>query len=120
MVVRINGLFVSSVVLALASIGCGDDRSSEATSETTSDTSSESADQAGDGDGDPSTGDGDGDGIKFDMAMLPDSGGGSCQGMGGDDVEFSYIWVANSAEGTLSKINTQTLEEEGRYITRPD
>ena len=117
---RINGLFVSSVVLALASIGCGDDRSSEATSETTSDTSSESADQAGDGDGDPSTGDGDGDGIKFDMAMLPDSGGGSCQGMGGDDVEFSYIWVANSAEGTLSKINTQTLEEEGRYITRPD
>ena len=38
--------------------------------------------------------------------------------MGG--VEFSYIWVANSAQGTISKINTQTLVEEGRYIVRPD
>ena len=86
----------------------------------------------GDGDGDPATatdsnsGDGDGDGdatttgTKFDMAPVPDSGGMGCAGMGGDDVEFSYIWVANSAQGTLSKINTQTLEEEARYITRPD
>ena len=74
----------------------------------------------GDGDGDP-TGDGDGDsGTKFDMAEIPDSGAPPCgEGMGGD-IEFSYIWVANSAQGTLSKINTQTLEEEARYITRPD
>jgi DNA-binding beta-propeller fold protein YncE len=76
---------------------------------------------SGDGDGDP-TGDGDGDPIKFDMAPLPDGGEQGCMGMGmgGEDVEFSYIWVSNSAEGTLTKLNTQTLEEEGRYITRPD
>ncbi len=36
----------------------------------------------------------------------------------GDD--FSYIWVSNSPEGTLSKINTRTLAEEARYQTRPD
>ncbi len=33
---------------------------------------------------------------------------------------WSYIWVANSFDGTVSKINTDTLVEEGRYITRPD
>ncbi len=31
-----------------------------------------------------------------------------------------YIWVANSSEGTISKINTQTMVEEGRYLTRED
>lgn len=33
---------------------------------------------------------------------------------------YSYIWVANSTQGTISKINTRTLKEEGRYQTRPD
>ena len=55
---------------------------------------------------------------KFDVGELPDAGRG-CGG-GGGDVEFSYIWVANSAQGTISKINTQSLLEEGRYIVRPD
>ena len=31
---------------------------------------------------------------------------------------FSYIWIANSTQGTVSKINTRTLVEEGRYLTR--
>lgn len=34
--------------------------------------------------------------------------------------ELNYIWIANSSEGTVSKIDTRTLVEEGRYITRPD
>ncbi len=34
--------------------------------------------------------------------------------------DFSYLWVSNSPEGTLSKLNTRTLVEEGRYLTRPD
>lgn len=34
--------------------------------------------------------------------------------------DYSYLWVANSAEGTISKINTETLLEEGRYLARPD
>jgi hypothetical protein len=79
---------------------------------------------SGDGDGDGEPGDGDGDtgsegGIKFDLNPLGDAGGAACGGMGGDP-EFSYIWVANSGEGTISKVNTQTLLEEGRYRTRAD
>jgi DNA-binding beta-propeller fold protein YncE len=47
-------------------------------------------------------------------------------GVGDTDVsdgcgcEYQYIWIANADQGTVSKINTRTLEEEGRYITRPD
>jgi len=49
-----------------------------------------------------------------------DVGAGDCGGKGGGAPEFSYIWVANSSQGTISKINTQTMLEEGRYIVRPD
>ncbi len=55
---------------------------------------------------------------KFDVGA-PDGGlacGGAGLGVGGQD--FSYIWIANSPEGTISKINTETLVEEGRYVTR--
>lgn len=45
------------------------------------------------------------------------SPGGGFDGCG---CELAYIWVANSAEGTVSKINTNTMVEEGRYLTRPD
>jgi len=35
---------------------------------------------------------------------------------GGDGGEvLSYIWIANDTQGTVSKINTQTAIEEGRY-----
>lgn len=30
-------------------------------------------------------------------------------------VEFSYIWIANSTQGTVSKIDTQSATEVGRY-----
>jgi len=33
--------------------------------------------------------------------------------------EKSYIWIANSAEGTLSKLCTINGEEMGRYVTSP-
>ena len=48
--------------------------------------------------------------------------GGDCdsEGMGNGDFEFSYIWIANSTEGTVSKVNTFTAVEEGRYRTGPD
>jgi hypothetical protein len=68
----------------------------------------------------PTTDEGDDSGVKFDLGGLPDAGLGECStGGGGDDV-LSYIWVANSSEGTISKIDTKTMIEEGRYITRPD
>ncbi len=33
---------------------------------------------------------------------------------------WSYVWIANSTEHTISKIDTRTMEEVGRYRTRPD
>jgi hypothetical protein len=76
------------------------------------------------------TSDDDGEGgpppIKLDVLGVPDvPGQGDCEGSGGGkggggEPDFSYIWIANSSQGTVSKINTQTMEEEGRYIVRPD
>ncbi|HEY8376749.1 MAG TPA: lyase [Nannocystis sp.] len=31
--------------------------------------------------------------------------------------DFSYLWVANTDQGSISKINTATLIEEGRYFS---
>jgi hypothetical protein len=38
---------------------------------------------------------------------------------GETSVRNYVIWIANSAEGTVTKINTRTREEEGRYDTGP-
>jgi len=76
----------------------------------------------GSGGGDDGGGGGDdGGGIpKFDLGEIPDMGGDDCGGGGDDgDAEFTYIWIANSSEGTVSKINTRTGIEEGRYYTHP-
>ena len=49
---------------------------------------------------------------------MPADLGDPCGGPGEPDV--SYIWIANSQQGTISKIDTQTMQEKGRYIVRPD
>ena len=77
------------------------------------------------GDGDPSTGDGDpstgdGDPVKFDLNPITDGGAQGCGGGMGNMPEFSYIYISNTAQGTLTKLNTQTMIEEGRYVTRPN
>ncbi|MCA9706730.1 MAG: hypothetical protein KDK70_12840 [Myxococcales bacterium] len=55
---------------------------------------------------------------KFDTNTMPDGGmNGGCEC--GGDLRWSYIWVANSNESTVSKIDTLTLVEEGRYQTEP-
>ena len=56
---------------------------------------------------------------KFDLGGVPDTGFMNCQG-GNGDPEFSYLWAANSDQGTISKIDTNTVTELGRYIVRPD
>jgi DNA-binding beta-propeller fold protein YncE len=53
---------------------------------------------------------------KFDLSALPDAGN-DCQL---STTALSYIWVANSTQGTISKINTTSMIEEGRYRVRPD
>ncbi len=69
----------------------------------------------------------DGGGVKFDVG---DDGTGGTTGEsegGGDDAcgcnsqsRHNYIWISNSDQSTVSKINTATVVEEGRYLTRPD
>lgn len=58
---------------------------------------------------------------KYDIGGIPDAPLTSCGGTlgGGGDPLFSYIWISNSGEGTVSKIDTITLEEVGRYRTHP-
>ncbi len=48
-----------------------------------------------------------------------DSTGEPCSGNGGV-FDFSYLWVANTSQGSISKINTTTLMEEGRYYADPN
>ena len=56
------------------------------------------------------------EGIKFDIPASPDGQ----PGCGGEQEQaFSYIWIANSSQGTVSKIDTKTGVEEGRYRTAP-
>ncbi len=35
----------------------------------------------------------------------------------GENIRLTFLYVANSDEGTVSKINTETGREEGRYIS---
>jgi DNA-binding beta-propeller fold protein YncE len=76
--------------------------------------------------GEPSTTEAvDDTGEKLDVLAGGDGGpgnGGDCPGGGGGmdgDVEFSLIWIANSPAGHVSKIDTQTGIELGRYYTGP-
>jgi streptogramin lyase len=56
--------------------------------------------------------------VSFDVGVIPDAGNTCGRGKGGD-LDFSYIWVANSSQNAVSKINTQTMIEEGRYLVHP-
>jgi len=85
----------------------------------------DSADSNGDGDTSNGDGDGDGDtgpgGPKWDLGAVPDGGLPPCGVGGGEgEPEFSFLWAANSSQGTISKIDTVTVTEVGRYQVRPD
>jgi sugar lactone lactonase YvrE len=46
-----------------------------------------------------------------------DSAGNLILQEGAEQVQLTFLYVANSGEGTVSKINTETGKEEGRYIS---
>jgi streptogramin lyase len=117
-------VFVSLAVLGVLTAGCGDSGTSTETglgisvgidSGIDTNETGETADSA---DTDAETG------PKFDMSMADamgnagdcGSGGGGGNGDGG---MYSYIWISNSPEGTVSKINTKTTIEEARYLVGP-
>lgn len=64
--------------------------------------------------GDTSTGAGTTTGTTTDTTGSP-----GCEVKCGES-DWSYVWIANSGEHTVSKIDTRTMTELGRYFTRPD
>ncbi len=40
-----------------------------------------------------------------------------CLTLGGRVISLHVVWIANTAQGTVSKIDTRTQEEEARYLT---
>jgi len=59
---------------------------------------------------------------KFDVGTgNATESGGDCMSGGGmmGENTFSIIWIANTPEGTVSKIDTKTGTELGRYYTGP-
>ncbi len=93
-------------------VGAGGGTAGEGGDVATAGEDNDDADGSGGDNGDP-----DGGGIpKFDVAG--DEGEAGCGGGNGTGQDFSFIWIANSPENTISKINTVTLIEEGRYVTR--
>jgi streptogramin lyase len=124
------------IAVTLLALGCSEKDTSRDSGGGSSGGIGDGAGDDGDGggggdDGDGGTGGGGGDddggddggggGIpKFDLGEMPDVGeGDGCGDGGGGDYEFSYIWIANSMEGTVSKINTRTGVEEARYVSGP-
>ena len=98
----------------------GDDDSGSASASTSATGSGDASATAATQDGTVAdeTADDDADeGPIFDVGAIGDTPEESCE-CGFDD--WSYLFVSNSTEATLSKINTRTLTEEGRYRTRPD
>jgi hypothetical protein len=128
--VRSIGAGVCALGLVLHAAGCNDGGGSGAFDSNSaggssgngsvSDSTAASASGGSDSDTDPATSGGstgeddtDSGGIKLDVGAP----GGGFDGCG---CELSYIWIANAEQGTVSKIHTRTLEEEGRYYTRAD
>jgi hypothetical protein len=59
--------------------------------------------------------------VVFDVGVLPDLPPVVCDGNGDGNVDIpdlSYIWISNSSQGTVSKIDTQSIVEEARYYAK--
>jgi hypothetical protein len=123
-----SGLVIAAGVLAL---GCGNDggRDDSDDSQGGGLVTLDGGSTAGEGSGGSGQVEGSADGEeKLDVAAnsdLPsgcagDSAGGGGGGMGGEgDLELSYIWISNTAQQTISKIDTVTMVEHGRYAAKP-
>jgi hypothetical protein len=103
----------TSAASGISSASASDSGDDSATGPTEGGTTAASADSADD-DGPADTGS-----VVFDVGS-PDGGANCGDGGGPSGDTHSYIWIANSGQGTVSKINTQTIVEEARYIVRPD
>jgi streptogramin lyase len=99
-----------------------DDAEGSGSTASTNDTDADGSTSTADGSTSTADDDPDEGGImtKWDLGTLPDSAQGCAGGDGGIDTDLlSFIWIANSSQGTVSKINTMTGVEEGRYDSSP-
>ena len=113
-------LFGALGIVALPS--CGDD--TQNTSRYGGETTFGGMTLGGDGDGDGSSSSSTTGGPKLDVGSGGGTGGAGCEeggtgGMGNGEIEFSNIWIANSPDGTISKIDTVTATEIGRFQVTP-
>jgi len=101
--------------------GSGETSGLTTTASTTASTSAETGTEDSTTD-DPSTTAGETGGVpKFDLQPIPDNAQGCGNGGGqGEEDAFSYIWIANSTQGTISKIETVSTIEQGRYAVTND
>lgn len=133
---------LAPVLTLLALVGCGDDGSREPTAggtgagptpgsiSVTEEPPGTTVEPTQGGSGNLSTGTGGdadsatggttgavtGGGPKFDLGGTPDVGSMGCGDSGGEpDTMFSYIWIANSGQGTVSKIDTLHAANCGVY-----
>ena len=72
------------------------------------------------GDDDDDAEDGSSGGAIFDVAGGDDRGESDCPEAAFETPSLGHLWVANMDEGTVSKIDVETVTEVGRYVTRPD
>ncbi len=112
-----------AAVLACALAGCGKDDDNRQSGSNSADDGILTLDGTGDTGIDPTNASAD-DGVKLDALGADETGfdsNGDCMsgGGGGGMNDFSIIWIANSPEGTVSKIDTMTGVELGRYWTGP-
>jgi DNA-binding beta-propeller fold protein YncE len=114
-------------VVIVSVFGCGEERGRELPATGVASWSDGAADGEGDGDGASANDDEDDEGSdKLDVgAGAGDDGAGDACPDGDGSTggipagEFSYIWIASSFEGTVSKIDTKDGTELGRYRTAP-
>jgi DNA-binding beta-propeller fold protein YncE len=105
----------------LVAAACGGDDGRQGASSSASGITITGGIDSGDGIGD--IGDDTGDKLDVGGGSNATAGGGDCPGGGGGGgmggAEFALIWIANSPEGTVSKIDTATGVELARYYTGP-
>ena len=121
-------LVPSALFAMFAVTACGDDSSSTSrygdmtlgvTSVDSDSNSASETDSDSDSDSDSAS-----TGPKLDVGTGGSGGGGGCAdggggGAGGGEIEFSNIWIANSPDGTISKIDTVSATEIGRFQVTP-
>jgi len=104
---------ITMLALVMMPLGCASDDEGEGTQRNLGGNGT-GAEQGVDANGNPIVGGQGGPGATGADGM-------PLQDLSGDtEMTDPFIWIANSTEGTVSKIDTRTMTELGRYLTSPN